>query len=189
VRALLLCLVAVTGCRTTQPRPRAPITLPATLWPKDTQIHWYDIEGDTEAELREQLDARGPEIDGSRHDAYTSWYVTWRYPDSHSEAGCSTGPVTADVKVVVTLPRWKGFTDENDPLVRRWRRYLEALKTHESGHRETGFRAALPPQATCELASQVADETARKILDEYRARDVEYDAETNHGITQGAVFP
>ena len=83
-------------------------------------------------------------------------------------------------------------------MVRRWRRYLDALTEHESGHRETGFRAAtdiaevlpaLPAKPTCEEAEEAANVAAREVLERYRKLDTEYDGETRHGATQGAVFP
>ena len=194
----LLLLLPTTAC-VTVPRPRAAVLLPPSVWPSDTMIHWYDVEGDTETELRAQLDARGPEdTGGQRHDAYTAWHVTWKFPFSEGAEGCSTGPVTTAVHINITLPRWRGPEDERDPLVRRWRRYLDALKEHESGHRETGFRAAtditetlpaLPPKPTCEQADEAANAAAREVLERYRAGDIAYDAETRHGATQGAVFP
>lgn len=173
--------------------------LPQSMYPNDTQVRWYDVEGDSEQVLRTNLDALGPEDSkGDRHDAYTSWYVTWRFPFSRTDEGCSTGPVTTDVRVVMTLPRWRGPADEKLPLVQKWRRYLDSLVEHESGHRDTGFRAAteitdtlpgLPAQPTCEEAEARANEAARAVLERFRAHDVNYDDETHHGATQGAVFP
>ncbi len=189
----LLCLFTASAC-VTVPRARVPVLLPPSVWPSGTTINWYDIDGDSEAELRSQLDAKGPE----GHDAYTRWHVTWRFTYVRSEEGCTTGPVTTDVHINVTLPRWRGPADETDPLVRRWRRYLDALKVHESGHRETGFRAAtditealpaLPPKPTCEEAEEAANAAAREVLERYRKPDTDYDGETRHGETQGAVFP
>lgn len=174
------------------------IALPASEWPSDTQVHWYDVEGDTASELRASLDARGPATpDGVRHDAYTSWFVTLRIPTARTDEGCVPGPVTATVRVTITLPRWRGFAD-GDPLTARWRRHLDALKEHESGHRDNGFRAAahitdllpsLPARPTCEEAEAEANQVALEVVERYRKQDVEYDQETHHGETQGAVFP
>lgn len=193
----LLAASALTAC-VSAPRPRVDVLLPASLWPQDTQVHWYEVEGDTEAQLRASLDARGPlDPDGERNDAYTAWHVTWRFPFQQSEAGCTTGPVTSAVRVTMTLPKWRAPAD-GGPLLTRWRHYLEALKVHESGHRETGFQAAtditdaleaLPPQPTCEEAEEVANATALSVLERYRQRDKEYDEATRHGETQGARFP
>ncbi len=195
---LLFSVVTLSAC-TAALRPRALVTLPATVWPNDTQVRWYDVEGDTEAQLRAALDSHGPQTpDGARHDAYTAWHVTWRFPFSQSTEGCATGPVSTAVRVTITLPRWRGYADEGDVMMQRWRHYLEALEAHESGHRETGFRAAtdinealpsLPPRPTCEEAEEAANTAARALLEHYRARDTDYDAETHHGATQGAVFP
>lgn len=200
MRALLfLSLLAVTGCKTVpSARPRVPVTLPPAVWARDTQIKYYDITGDSEAELAAEMDSKAPEVDGLRPAAYTRWHVTWRIPFERSEEGCAPGPVTSDVRVVVTLPRWLGYADENEPLMKRWRKFLEALKTHEGGHRDTGFRAAseiseklaqMPPMATCELAEETATAAALKIMETYRKADVDYDLETRHGETQGVVFP
>jgi predicted secreted Zn-dependent protease len=196
-RVLLIVSLVLSAC-TTSTRARALVTLPPSVWPTETQVRWYDVEGDSEAELRASLDARGPENDGARHDAYTAWYVNWRFPFQQSDEGCSTGPVTTTVRVTITLPRWRGYQDEHVPLMKRWRRYLDALKEHESGHRDTGFRAAseiteqleaLPPRPTCAESEAAANAAAVKVLERFRAVDADYDAETRHGATQGAVFP
>jgi predicted secreted Zn-dependent protease len=197
VRVLILFMVfAASACSTI--RPRALVTLPASVWPSDTTIRWYDVEGDTEAQLRASLDARGPESDGRRHDAYTTWHVMWNFPFAESADGCSTGPISTTVQVIITLPRWRGYADESDPLVKRWRDYLDALKRHESGHRNTAFQAAtdiaetlpsLPPRATCEAAEEAANAEAQGVLARYRTAEQSYDAETRHGATQGAIFP
>ncbi len=86
----------------------------------------------------------------------------------------------------------------NQALVDRWRRYLDALWVHESGHRDNGLRAAseigeLPPKlplaVTCEVAEAAANAAAREVLARYRAQDEQYDDDTRHGQEQGAVFP
>lgn len=192
-------MALVSSACVTTGRPRVPITLPVTAWPQETQVRWYDIEGDTETQLRSSLDTHGPQDEsGDRNDAYTSWYVTWHYAFDESPEGCGIGPVSTQVRVTVTLPRWKGFAEEHHPLNEHWRKYLEALRVHESGHREHGFQAAveitdslptLPRLPTCDAAELAANEAARSILQRYKQRDVDYDEETRHGATQGALFP
>jgi predicted secreted Zn-dependent protease len=87
---------------------------------------------------------------------------------------------------------------DNQALVDRWRRYLDALCGCEGGHRDNGLRAAseiaellphLPAAPTCELADEAANAAARLVVERYRAQDEQYDADTRHGAGQGAVFP
>lgn len=192
-------VVLLSACPGARDVKRTSWALPQSTWPNDTQVRWYDVDGDTEQQLRANLDGIGPtDSTGERHDAYTSWYVTWRFPFSRTDEGCSTGPVTTDVHVVMTLPRWRGPADPGHPLVQKWRTYLDALMEHEAGHRDTGFRAAteitdtlptLPPQPSCEEAEARANEAARAVLERFRAHDVSYDDDTRHGATQGAIFP
>lgn len=189
--------VACASCVTV----RAPtaVTLPSIEWPADTQVRWYDINGQTALDMRRQLNQRGPaDSDGRHHDAYTEWYVTWRFPFATSEAGCSTGPVSTDIRINVSLPRWLEPVEADQALVAQWRQYLSSLLEHERGHRETGLRAAneisellpaLDPQPTCAEAEAVANELAHSVLNKYRRVDLQYDDETRHGATQGAVFP
>ena len=185
------------GCTTTGSARRA--IEPPAVWPRDTQVRLYDVDAEDEHDLRARLDAVGPADDsGARHDAYTAWHVTWQYPTQVDGEGCVTGPVTTTVRVTVTLPRWNSRLPAGHPLVERWQRYLEALETHESGHRETGFDAAtaitealeaLPAAESCDAIITLANETARQVLDRFRAKDAAYDEETRHGATQGATFP
>jgi predicted secreted Zn-dependent protease len=194
----ILFVVAGSACVTVAPRERAAVVLPPSVWPQDTTIHWYDIDGDDEPQLRALLDARGPlDSEGNRHDAYTSWYVKWHFPLAQTDEGCTTGPVTTTVRSDITLPRWRAPAGDS-PLVKKWRKYLDALSEHESGHREIGFNAAaeitdvlprLPPQPTCDEAVASANALALQVLEQHRKRDAEYDSETRHGATQGAVFP
>ena len=46
----------------------------------------------------------------------------------------------------------------------------------------------LPPSADCDTAAQVANARGNQELDLARVADKEYDAETDHGATQGATF-
>ena len=48
---------------------------------------------------------------------------------------------------------------------------------------------ALPAKPTCEEAEEAANAAAMEVLARYRQQDTEYDDETRHGETQGAIFP
>jgi predicted secreted Zn-dependent protease len=178
--------------------PLTAHTLPRSDWPADTQVRWYDVTGGTAGELRAQLDLHSPEdAAGVHHDAYTEWYVTWHFPLVMSESGCSTGPVATTLRVKVSFPRWQAAPGVDQLLLEQWERYLQALFEHESGHRDTALRAAheisevlgaFEQLPSCPEAETVAS-AAHAVLEKYRKADLDYDVETRHGETQGAVFP
>ena len=192
---VLFCLSI--ACATTM--APLPVTIPSIAWPSDTQVRWYDVEASSEDALREALSRQGPiDTTGTRHDASTEWAVTWHVPLERTALGCTTGPVSTSLRVRITLPRWYAPPGAPTALVARWRSYLDTLATHELGHRESGLLAAsaieadlplLDARPTCEETERYASQVAHEILERYHKADRDYDEETQHGATQGAVFP
>jgi predicted secreted Zn-dependent protease len=83
-------------------------------------------------------------------------------------------------------------------LKKKWDAYIQSLRRHEDGHEDLGIKAAneiersianLEPEETCNDLAETANENGRRIISEYAAREREYDARTNFGEIQGAVFP
>ncbi|WP_174293281.1 DUF922 domain-containing protein, partial [Sphingomonas bacterium] len=71
-----------------------------------------------------------------------------------------------------------------------WRRYAAALDEHEAGHvryawQHRGDVLAAIRGATCATAEAAGQAALADIV----AHDLAYDRETQHGLTQGAVFP
>ncbi len=191
---ILLALAAAAGCAA------APSATPA---PDDVAVHtdyvYYPITGSTAEELRTEMDHLGPtDPDGTHHDAYTQWHVTWRYAYSTLDDRCTIGPIQVSVQVTFTLPQWEPPPDAPPELIDRWNAYLDALRRHENGHREIGMAAGqaiyqalgrLPSYAACDELERTADAAGEQILDQHRQRELDYDQATNHGATQGARFP
>ena len=72
------------------------------------RVEHYDIRGTTASELRHQLDEKGIEwTDGNTYDAYTRWYVRWRFNYIATPSGCAITSVRTSVEIVHTMPRWK----------------------------------------------------------------------------------
>lgn len=165
----------------------------------DTEREEYVIEGSSARELRAELDRKGPlDKEGVRHDAYTTWNVTWEYPYERRGDGCASGRVTVKVRIVETLPRWDPPPGTPDDLVRKWRTYLAALETHEDGHAQNGIDGArevkvaleqIGAQETCDDFETRADRVGDEVMERHRQRDRSYDRETRSGATQGATFP
>lgn len=136
--------------------------------------------------------------DGRTYDAFTSWYVKWRYEYYTSDGYCSLEAVDVSVDVEYTLPKWVVKPLGNQKTWINWNRYSDALKKHEDGHRDFGIGAARDIEAAllsigsrprCDTLGADANAIGYRILDDYRRKEIEYDRKTEHGRTQGAVFP
>lgn len=159
----------------------------------------YTIRGATAAELRGEMDAKGPRGgDGRRYDGYTRWHVAWRYRYRTQGGQCFIDRVATTVDVTFTMPQWANEGFGSTELRRRWRQYLVALQQHENGHRRHGVEAAgeidrgiagLAPRASCESLGAAADALGHQVIRQYNQRDLDYDRTTDHGRTQGARFP
>jgi predicted secreted Zn-dependent protease len=164
-----------------------------------TVHHDYAIAGQTAAELRAAMNRRGP-LDASRErfDAVTNWWINWYYRYGRSGTRCTIASADVRVRIVFTLPRWRPGPGAAPALVRKWNRYLQALRRHENGHSGhavvegkrilTGLRR-LAPRPSCAQLGAAADALGHAEIRRGNAWDVAYDRRTGHGATQGAVFP
>jgi len=152
--------------------------------------NYYNIQGLTENDLRQQMNTLGPTDSYGRHDAYTKWDITWSKP-------CNGLP-SVGVKIVFTYPKWLKPDNPDSNLDSKWTRYIEALKNHESGHQDIATRATqeimdtlygLPISSNCIEHNQQVINLGNEIINKYKQEEVQYDTTTNHGRTQGAVFP
>ena len=158
----------------------------------------YRVLGASANALRDQVRQLGPVDRFGRWAASTRWDLKWSYPYDRVDGGCRPGPVSVELVVTYTLPRWDVAADAPAELVERWDRYVAALTRHEDGHRDIAVDAAnaivgaieaLPAHATCRRLERAADTAARDLVERYRGLQIAYDHSTGHGTTQGAVFP
>jgi predicted secreted Zn-dependent protease len=166
---------------------------------EETVYVYYDVAGSTAAELRAQMEARGPGGVGSKHyDATSEWKINWGYSSIPSPDGCAIGKVSVRTKVTLTMPRWTPAAGAPQGLRERWTIFTAALLIHEEGHRQVAishgqevFRSleALPSEPTCDALKAAVEATAAPILDRLRREDDLYDVRTRHGLTQGTRFP
>jgi predicted secreted Zn-dependent protease len=82
--------------------------------------------------------------------------------------------------------------------VSKWRQFIDALRLHEAGHeldalnsagRIADYLRASPTNPTCSGLAASIDAFGSKAIRSASAWDVHYDAVTDHGATQGAVWP
>ena len=162
---------------------------------------YYKISGNTADQLREQMNTLGP-IDHTTHaDAQTTWHITWKFYWQHDTASqnlCHLTGVSVNASITKLYPKWINENSAAPALQNKWNTYLTNLATHESGHAENGKRTAIeiekalldtPLQSNCRLLVNTLNAAAYSVIAQHNKWDIQYDADTQHGRTQGAVFP
>jgi predicted secreted Zn-dependent protease len=159
---------------------------------------YYSIYGVTANELRHEMNTKSSiKQSGNNYDAFTSWYVNWRFNWSENNGQCFMTNVKSTVKVKFILPKWENSNSATVNLKERWAHYYNALINHENGHKVFGINAAKEVEErlstlsanNCSNLEDKANSLGKNIIDKYIALEKKYDKNTNHGIKNGAVFP
>jgi predicted secreted Zn-dependent protease len=130
------------------------------------------------------------------HTARADWYLSYTYRTHTASSGCAVESVSTKLDLKVRMPRWTPPSNASAELVRRWDRYLDALRVHEAGHLQTGrdfesnFRRSASGMSAGDCGALGSAVRARfdSLLEQARQRDRDYDAQTRHGATQGAYY-
>lgn len=158
---------------------------------------YYDIAGLSRTDLAAALREHGPEVHGRQFFGLTEWEMSAGYRPVEDGSRCAIDDLTIEVSVTTHLPRWSRAVAAPSSLRRAWDRFVAALDQHERGHRvlaedaaETVRHRLLAISApTCDRLDGVARREMTTVMQEYERRQLAYDAETEHGRTQGAVWP
>jgi predicted secreted Zn-dependent protease len=151
-------------------------------------VETYEVVGHSGNEIRTSMNASRP----GDYDGLTTWNVRWSFQN------CASPVWSVSLDIVYTMPDWEADASDEIPLVDAFSTYLDALYCHEYGHGRLAVQCAneiydavdgIPGSSDCTALQTTTTATVSAILDECNARDVTYDAETNHGATMGAVFP
>lgn len=163
------------------------------------KYEYYEIRGGCEQELHGQLCKKCLTWDdGKKYDSATSWDVKWDYGYDRTSQACSADSFKVTVNVVFHFPKWARADDAPRQLVEKWDAYMKSLNLHETGHRNlvveaaTGLTrsvASLPPARTCAELDREVRALCSAGMQKLEEDQKEYDAVTDHGITQGAIFP
>ncbi|MBU5635779.1 DUF922 domain-containing Zn-dependent protease [Geomonas sp. Red69] len=158
---------------------------------------FYDISGKTLDDLVEQIRVNGTRWnDGKVYSAMTNWDIHFKYDVTCQNGRYSVKSAATRVDILYNMPRLSQATCAPE-LAGVWSNYLVHLQRHEFGHKDLAVKAAsevnemfgtLPSFASEEeLAAEIGKRTAEKfrMLKEVQ---IEYDHDTRHGETQGAVL-
>lgn len=166
----------------------------------DQRIKYYDVKGLTEEAIAQSLRRDAPrDLDGFQGQAnfWFSWTYEYRAAGERDGADlCRVVNTEADIKIVVTLPRHRRIADAPDDLEAFWRSYAAAMEAHERNHAEdfVEIGSKIPDAidglvAPCRTIEDAANAKGMEYVDLAQKAADDYDAETNHGETEGTVFP
>lgn len=159
---------------------------------------FYDIAGRNTEELQRQMRDNGTKWhDGVVYSAQTTWDIHYSYDVAYVNG--RYGVKSADTRVDITyhLPRMVAAGADRE-LSAVWEKYLGCLERHEFGHKDLAVKTAseineiLASMPTYANEGELAQEITRRAEEKFKRLkeiQVEYDAETRHGETQGAILP
>ncbi len=162
-----------------------------------TDVTYYDIHGRTAPELVAEMRRLGPKTSaGASYFGETLSPIHWTWKTRSAGDHCQLASIQVIVRSEITLPRWVPPADTVPGLLAQWKEFLAGLETHEIGHKNISGRAARAIQRKLEAASTFCsgvNAEAKRVTDGIvtasQIEQAKYDADTRHGVTQGAVFP
>lgn len=172
------------------------LVLPTAAAAKDSfRVEYFDLRGSSARELRADLSRLGPVGEaGIRGDGYTEYHIAWRFSMTLKDGVCSAQDVEVDLAVTMQLPRWNPPARVPPDLRQTWDRFSDDLRKHEDGHHKIARTAAKAVKrklkrqseaASCEALKSRMNTAATGVLREYRAKQREYDLETDYGRAKG----
>lgn len=178
------------GARASRQRDAAPGTSGAL----DLQVALthYRVEGRTYDALARSLNANGP----NGFHGLASWRISFELTTTPQADQCRVASVVTRVSGKILMPQWVDEASAPRALQRRWTAYYAALKRHEDGHIQHGRELALLVKeklmgigaVACDTLQAQANSEFQRLYGHLKTRDQQYDARTDHGATQGALF-
>lgn len=165
------------------------------------KIVTYPVTGSTVDQLSASLekgalkDAHDP---FDSHYALTSWFLSATWEEKPSQAGCEVAHAMITMTITMTLPALSNPSNLPPDVAKRWDNFVSNTITHEMGHVKLGidgateYRRALGnflPAMSCDLLKLQLNNLFKNEYAQIDNANVDYDKQTNHGATQGAVFP
>ena len=173
-----------------------------SLAPAQSSVVWktnyYAVGGATHQEIHESFRQTRPWKDKSSFDGHTDWRIDWHFQMTTVGASCRCDSFTTQTAITITLPRWTAPTNASPEVRDAWKSFFTALSKHESSHAQNAQAAVtemhqrvkrLPTENDCAVLKKKIDDTAGRVVSEFRQRDEEFDRQTAHGAKDGAFLP
>lgn len=156
----------------------------------NTTLVGYPVGGRDPRAVRAAINSGRPSEGGRRFDGRTTWrYATrWR---TNGAGRCDPASAEVTYTITITLP---DLTDRSRLSARDragWDRYFAALVRHEGNHARIAIRGAEEMRAAMRATSDCdsLQAAARRVEAAIAEANLRYDEQTQHGRTEGAVYP
>lgn len=173
---------------------------PAGLSQVVEATHYYQIYGYNAAQARQQITQCAPRLSSGNDDftGYTSYRLNWLYNYGDNGSGqCTLSNIKIGMHIGEVLPALQLSQYADSGFAAKWQAFVPALDTHEHGHIALDEQYASKilsdlqsfPASDCGTISQAATNLISSDIAVLDQANSTYDAQTNHGATQGALLP
>ena len=157
----------------------------------------YAVEGRTADQVLASMASGALRTEEGAYFGLTTSELSLRYRRTPAAGGCVLTDVEVDLALTITLPEWTAASGAEPGLARAWGRFRRALAGHEGRHRRIAEAGADEiaralgglRRETCAATEAEARRRLQRAEIEITAAQRRYDAETDHGRTEGAVWP
>jgi len=160
----------------------------------------YRIYGSTADELRDQIKHCAPGASDTALAEFTgetTYNLSWQYSVQVSGDSCRLVNAKVGLHLVTSLPDWPGSSTATAGLTGRWQAFMTGLITHEQGHAALDkiYGAKLVSDLNnlgtiaCTALKNDAEAIVQADTTALNQANAQYDAQTDHGNSQGAVLP
>ncbi|MEL7363169.1 MAG: DUF922 domain-containing protein [Bacteroidota bacterium] len=169
---------------------------PSVRMDKQVKTEYYDITGTSWQELARQMRAKGP----GDFFGQTVYQIGYRYTSQRLGDRCWVSDATVTMEATIVLPRWQRSSRSSGAvpyeLRRDWDLFRTRLERHEQQHVRIAERGAQAVQqfltgvtGECTTMDTLVNERVRGIVAEWDDHNRDYDVRTEHGRTEGAIWP
>ena len=173
---------------------------PAVAVPSvQTAVEYYQVEGTSSREISNSLNRNTPiRRNGKIFRGNTRYDVRWNFRWRQRANSCRMDSVETNLDIKYTLPKLKNAGSLSLHLQQKWSSYMTALIAHEYEHGEIALDMAyvieeeilhIEPAKTCQELEANANRLGHQIVQEFKEIQADFDRRTNHGATEGVVFP
>ena len=183
------------------PTPTAAVMTYPIVFTSTFKVVTYNVTGKTVNEISRSLEANAiadPHEPGSHYYALTKWQLGGNWAIKPSPRGCEVSGGDVSLLITMTLPALATTTGVPADILKRFNTFMDKAVLHESGHAELALQGArdyqralgnFAPVSDCEGLKAQLSNLFRRSFDTIDSTNTDYDGKTQHGLTQGAVFP